>query len=54
MAFEHATFIASTAPTLQMVLNIPLPEHETAHKLALLLEQASVLSGLEQEEGEKE
>lgn len=62
MAFEHATFIASTAPTLQLVLNIPLPEHETAHKLALLLEHAPVCGkppccqawSRKQEEGEEE
>lgn len=37
LVFEHTTFVVSDTPNLQLVLYIPLPEAETAHKLQRLL-----------------
>jgi transcriptional regulator with XRE-family HTH domain len=42
MAFEHAVFNPAEAPEQRLVLYTPLPEHDTAAKLAGLLSQTQV------------
>jgi transcriptional regulator with XRE-family HTH domain len=40
MSFEHAVLHPSEAPDQRLVLFSPLPDHDTAEKLATLMEQA--------------
>ena len=42
LAFEHAVFHPSEAPEQRLVLYIASPEHDTAAKLASLLEPQAV------------